>query len=655
MKKDMENKVSEAFNSMLRTDYIALTDVDKLQLLEFYYVDQFRHLEQVLAQADQLIVGRRGTGKTTLFYRAFVECMASWAPSSPSSGLGKRTLGIYIDLSKCSSLSHEEAYTSFEHSFVTELCDAIRDQLQRFWPALTAKPKVLDRIFASKEMQQAAETKTALAELATLLQSGLPRVVSKVEQKVEQFGSSKVKQSDSLNVSLGLDKAEAGGSAENSTETEISTKQFFGLNSEHRLTVADVIRTLGALQTAAGISSVFIFVDEFSALSRDLQRRFCTLLRKILGSHAGIYVKLSAITDNYTLGSSIILQRDLFEVSLDLDAYIERNHGLTQAMEGLEEQADAILRRRLAAYGCPAVEDLFSEPKDILQALSREAMGVPRTLGIVLQQAWNNCKVHGNKIRRTDIEYGIRHASKAYVNQMLGSSRDGIAIPAHVAELWHALLDRAVKERSKEGRGASHFVVLPRHEEALKYLNMFFLLHLLTKGRTTKKDMSSRSLYSFDYGVCIENNLEYTTDKNVIRQQRFAYDDVVEPFTAKYYTEETEPSFRCPKCGKVYKESQLQVAGTILSFCPTDKTDLERLALVTAARDFTEEEVKIIGAIRSAGRGDALVARRIADDVGCYVQKVAKFGEKLEKQDLIDREKDGGLDKFIYFDAIPTR
>ena len=297
---------------MLRTDYIALTDVEKLQLLEFYYVDPFRHLEQILAQADQLIVGRRGTGKTTLLYRAFVECMASWAPSSPASGIGKRTLGIYIDLSKCSSLSHEDKYDSFEHSFVTELCDAIRDQLLRFWPALTAKPKVLDRIFTSKEMQQAAETKGALTELAKLLQTGLPRVISKAEQKVEQFGSSKSKKSASTDIALTVDKPKLSGKAEKTEESETSEKESYALNAEYRLTIADVLRTLVSLQKAAGISSVVIFIDEFSALSRDLQRRFCTLLRKILGSHAGIYVKLSAITDNYTLGSSIILQRDLF-------------------------------------------------------------------------------------------------------------------------------------------------------------------------------------------------------------------------------------------------------------------------------------------------------------------------------------------------------
>ncbi len=280
--------------------------------------------------------------------------------------------------------------------------------------------------------------------------------------------------------------------------------------------------------------------------------------------------------------------------------------------------------------------------------LSCAAMGVPRTLGIVLQQAWYNCQRHEHKIRKTDVEYGIRYASQAYMNQMMGASKGGIAIPGHVVDLWQALLERATQERVKEKKPASHFLVLPKHEEALKYLNMFFLLHLMTKGRTTKKDSASRSLYCFDYGVCLERNLDFTTDKNVIRQQRFAYDEVIDPFM-KYYNRDSEPMFQCPTCAKVYKESELQVAGMTLAFCPRDRADLKSLTKAVRVGEYTEEEIKIIGAIRSASRGDALIARRIADDVGCYVQKVAKFGEKLEKNSLVGREKDETVEKYIYF------
>src|SRR5438045_55410 len=61
-----DQRVEDAFNSMLRADYIPLKDIGKLNLLAEYYVDYYGFLSQILSENDQLIVGRRGTGKTTL-------------------------------------------------------------------------------------------------------------------------------------------------------------------------------------------------------------------------------------------------------------------------------------------------------------------------------------------------------------------------------------------------------------------------------------------------------------------------------------------------------------------------------------------------------------------------------------------------------------
>jgi hypothetical protein len=41
----------------------------------------------------------------------------------------------------------------------------------------------------------------------------------------------------------------------------------------------------------------------------------------------------------------------------------------------------------------------------------------------------------------------------------------------------------------------------------------------------------------------------------------------------------------------------------------------------------------------------------VADDVGCYVQKVAKFGEKLEREELIHRKPSEEIGKHIYFNS----
>lgn len=651
MDRGVEQKVAEAFNSMLRADYISLNDIDKLNLLAEYFVDYFGYLPQILAESDQLLVGRRGTGKTTLIYRAFVECMRSWQAGESIALTGPQTLGIYIDLSKCHSLdSTTGSFSDFEHVFVTELCDSISQQLTRFWPTLSQQPTLFKRIFRAVELKQASEVQRELANLALLLQEGIPRLTKFQSRGVEETTRTKASDRAGISASIEIDKAGLAAELAEDAESESTRKTNVIQDTTYRLSIADILRTLQSLREKANISAIYVFIDEFSSLSNDLQGRFTTLLRKILGTHAGVFIKLCAITDNYSLGSSIILQRDLFEISLDLDAYVERCNSLNQAMAGLREQAERIVTNRLEAYRCPPVEALFDTPDETWGLLSLEAMGVPRTLGIVLQQAWNRRRSEGApRLRKSDIDYGIRYASKAYLNQMLGASNSGVAIPAHVADLWYALLERATEERKKEGRAASHFLVLPKHEEVLKYLNMFFLIHLLTQSRTTKKDKASRSLYCFDYGICIENNLDYTTDKNVLRQQRFAYDDVIMPFEA-YYSRLQEPTFICAQCKRVYKESEVKLGDRVLSFCPEDRADLRPYDFGRAFSSYTEEEIKIIGAIRSASAQDHLIARQVADDVGCYVQKVAKFGEKLDKEQVISREKDEPADKYIYFD-----
>ncbi|MDG4796392.1 hypothetical protein [Micromonospora sp. WMMD1082] len=650
-------RLDEAFNSMLRTDYIALNDTEKLNLLADYYVDYWGYINQMVAPVDQLVVGRRGTGKTTLLYRALVECMRSWGNQAGSSAQS-RTLGIYLDLVKCQSLNSFSTvdYEHFEHAFISEPCDAIREELVRSWPDLARERTLIDRVFKSRESRRLAATNNELQRLAEIIKTGLPRFVDRSgSQEIRNRNSQST--ADKASVSAGLKmpaaelKVDFSDEHTESRETEVTRSE----NMSYRLTVADFLRVVGDLRKAAEIPYLIIFVDEFSSLDDTLQGRFTTLLKKILGNHSGVYIKLCGITDHYRLGSSIILQRDLFELSLDLDSFVERSGSLKSAMDHLIGLTKNIVEQRLKVYGIENPGSLFDEASSAYENLSMSAMGVPRTLGIVLKQAWSRAQstsAHArSRIRRADVDYGIRYASRAYYNQMAGSARDNIAIPEHVLELWDSLLERAGQERKKSRTNSvssSHFMVQPRYEERLKYLNMFFLVHLLEQGRTTKKEGINRSLYCFDYGTALENHFGWSTDKNTIRQQRFAYDDTLSAFD-KYYKRSEDEEFRCPRCRTTFKRSQLIVAGHQLSFCPVDRVDLEPINAPNIGHNFTEEEIKIIGAIRSAREEDNLYARQVADDVGCYVQKVAKFGAKLESQGIISRKVAPADSRKIYF------
>lgn len=645
----MPQTVDDAFNSMLRADYIPLKDTAKLSLLAQYYVDYYGFLNQILSENDQLIVGRRGTGKTTLLYRALVECMRSW-DSTKASIAKPRTLAIYIDLNKCQALTdgNSDDFAEFEHIFVSELCDSLTEEIRRSWPAIDDQPGFFGRLFKSAEVRNVQDVRGLLSQLANVLQSGLPRVIDP-SGTVEQKEKSKSKTANETSGTAKFAEVVSGTFTSKFKDEDLreqEDKSSFSVS--YRLTIADILRVLGDLRERAGISAIFILVDEFSALNEDLQRRFSTLLKKLIGNHSGVYLKLCAITDKYTLGSSVILQRDLFEVSLDLDAFVERSDSLNAAMTELETLAERMITQRLLAYGFGEIKSVFEEPNDAWRELSREAMGVPRTLGIVLKQAWNRATAGNRKIRKSDIDYGIRYASKAYMNQLQGAAKDSAAIPAFVAEIWETIIGRAVAERAKVEAPASHFMILPKNEQKIKYLSMFFVVHLLTSGRTTKKEKFSRSLYCIDYGICLENNLMFSTDKNILRQQRFAYDDDLAQYDA-CFEKGTEPQYICHQCGAIYLESEIKIKGKLLTVCSNDRSELELYDLISLDKKYTEEEIKIIGAIRSASSEENLVARQVADDVGCYVQKVAKFGEKLEREGMIAREKIPELQRNIYY------
>ena len=300
--------------------------------------------------------------------------------------------------------------------------------MSRSWPALKSVPSLFQRLFNFAENKRAAEVRQLINQLVAVLQTGIPGI-AEIASPVAMKTKTTSRRGRELHVEASPKNGfTMGGRVGNEHEQDIEEEVHVNLGS--RLTIADILRLIGQIRQAAGMPCILLFIDEFSSLPENQQRRFTTLLKRIMGTHNGLFVKICAITDNYTLGSGIILQRDLFELSLDLDAFVERSGSLNIAMNGLSTLTEQIVSQRLAAYLNIEPRMLFDNPEQAWKEMGRSAMGVPRTLGIVLKSAWGRARAaRRTKISRRDIEHGISAASKAYLNQLLGASRDGLAIP----------------------------------------------------------------------------------------------------------------------------------------------------------------------------------------------------------------------------------
>ena len=86
-KSEKIQNLRKAFQTILRTDYISISDINQLTTLESYYVDYFNNVPKVLQDQDSFISGRRGTGKTALLMRCYYECLKTVSTKTPGKSM----------------------------------------------------------------------------------------------------------------------------------------------------------------------------------------------------------------------------------------------------------------------------------------------------------------------------------------------------------------------------------------------------------------------------------------------------------------------------------------------------------------------------------------------------------------------------------------
>lgn len=631
-------KLRTAFQSILRADYISINDINQLTALESYYVDYFNNVPKVLQDQDSFISGRRGTGKTTLLMRCYYECLKTVSTKISGKSMifeNKKVLPLYIDLSQCKDIFEQDDEKNIEHNFIKYLVKELKEQLAI--------------MFEQSKMKIFKEDTSKMEEFDFIAQALIEGVIIKREVTAQEL-TQKERIKDGIAANVSTEKVGVDINLEDGYETEVVKS----ISETTNFNVQELLSALGAIRRASKINSIYVFIDEFSDLSDVEQKEFSELLKKLLGSKNNIFFKVGTITDRYDFGEKIIIGRDLFPIFLDLNDFVEKYGGIVAAMKQLEDFTTSLINKRLCSF-CPdiSIREVFSENiNEIISRITREAMGVPRTIGMILQNALNQMELNGKRtnIAISDINVGIQETRKIYFSQFQGAIKKRI-IPAFYMDMWNSILNRAVIEKNKnkkDPRPSSHFMLDPLRR---KYMNIFcenFLIHFLEESRASKYG-GNYLLFSIDYGICIENNILFAEEKDEFTAARFIYDSTIAQYDC-YFVDEQLKSYQCPKCKKIYKEEEVAQARVKRCFeCDEKLVEIVHREVPMTEGNYTEVEVKILGLIGSLSEAEAMSATEIGDAVGCTWQKVSNWCSKvLGKQQLINVKKVNG--KNYYFD-----
>ena len=551
----------------------------------------------------------------------------------------KKVLPIYIDLSQCKEIFDNDDIT-LERNFIKYLIEEIKKQLGIIFEQ--SKFKLFKEDLSQISDFQYIER--ALIEGVTIKRS-----ISDTDYNAVSLCNVSVESSCSMTeIGLSSNLSEQKSATINQTISE--SKSF---------NVQDLVRTLGSIRRAARINSIYVFVDEFSDLSNEEQVKFAILLKKLLGSKNNIFFKVGTITDRYDFGRDILIGRDIFPVSLDLSDFAEKYGGIVSALKELEKFTIELIEKRLERF-CDdiSIKRLFGgDFTEIITRITKEAMGVPRTIGMILQGALSQTERNENSksIAISSINVGIRETRKIYMKQFEGAVKKKV-IPGFYMDMWNSLLERAVKEKNKnknDQRPASHFMLDPIRK---KYMNIFsenFLVHCLEDSRASKYG-GNYTLFSFDYDICIENNILYAEQKDEFTAVRFIYDDSISMYDC-YFMDDLLRSYKCPCCNKIYKEDEVAKAKVKRCYdCDEKLTEIIHQEVPKTAGNYTEVEVKILGLIGMLPECDAMSANEISEKVGCSWQKVALWCSRvLVKNNLINAKKVDNRN--YYYDNSETK
>lgn len=689
MNKSKFSKIAESLRQYQRADLRDFDDELKGAPVDALYVDPLPDnavLNSALSGNTTFLLGRKGTGKSTVFARAQSEFRKS-----------KDILSIYIDVKSLYDIiasndapvkgdsigeidpSIYRAHMLRKHflrNIVSELLHELNEACEgmSLLASWTGKKRTYNSLIVEIE-----RIRTKLKTLS--FDSDEIPVLTKISKRSRQRQQEERGDAVENKAKLGLKSSVVGPSGEFSCE--LSEADFEKTLDDHEIYTEysdvvlrsfpymDMIDEINELLHGARLKRLVVFFDDFSELNFLDQKLFVDVVLAPLNnsSRKAIKLKVAGYPGRVYYGKIDATKVDT--VNLDFASIYEANDVQTMEQSAVD-YTTRLLETRFTAFGVK-VSDYFDqsvEMKQYMRLLFETTFNVPRLMGALLHYCYLDRVSRGQTINLAAIRLASRKHYETTIIQYFARLNRFAREPFenkldrnNQKELLKMIIAEVLKTRRKVEQGevggsyfkdvknppASHFSVSPDLGAVFQSLESNFLV---SKYKDTRdKDGKTVTIYALYYGLTELERIQWGCPigrayRHYFVQRCFNLSGSVHEFLTQNQT------IRCSNCTTCFPLDQLESIKMYKWRCPeclhpscevvdlsSDfKDEMDRLADTDLLLE--EVELEILGTLNESSK--SLRAGDISPLIDVTYQFVGKRTSKLRDLGLIEKKDSGG-------------
>ncbi len=497
-------------------------------IIEKIYTDLLPNngvINKVNLPRTTIVVGRKGTGKSTIFYKSqmdldkngenitvYIDTKSLYDNSTPS-------LPEELEKSEQSrELIKYLIYSNLLKEIIVRTKEKIKKRLNenKIISFLGINEEKIDYI--NHELENIQDS---IDEVFKTLDVSLTTIYKSSSEKSTE---NKIAASASINIE------NIGGSIEGSTKHNSVLKREF---ENTLITYLDIkkcfIDNLIRIRDIIDVKKIFIYLDDFSEIDKEAQALFIDWFIAPVNNLSEDFVKFKIATYPNRFYYGKLDNGKIDEISLDFfDAFYHYEKDLNETdiskMEYLAlDYTKRLLKNRLDVYFPNNGWNVFFDmpEKDLYHLLFRISMNMPRKIGYVLSFCYESCLIHGKKITIAALEnaalrYYTDIIEKYFiVNEFVCKPFDDKISEEHHYEMMRKIIDRELLNQKVIKRRKNNYTCMfVVNQEFSNLLSNLELNGFISTYNKIKENSNFYTVYCIDYGLCKKYQLKFGTPKN---------------------------------------------------------------------------------------------------------------------------------------------